>query len=241
MALQFAMADQVADVGGVKMLVYSESGHGKTMLTATLPAPILISAESGLLSLKKANITRVFGPNAYGVNYDIPVILIRNVDDLSEAYRWCAGAAEAKQFQSIGLDSITEIAEVVLSNAKKQVKDPRQAYGELLEKMEVLVKAFRDLPNRHVYMAAKLERQKDEMTGVVKGTASMPGQKLGPAMPYYFDEVFRLGVNQDQTGASYRFLQTQPNLQFVAKDRSGALAPMEPPHLTHVINKILGA
>lgn len=241
MALQFTTAEQAADVGGVKVLVYGDAGHGKTMLAATLPAPVLISAESGLLSLKRKNIERLFGVGTAGINYEIPVIQIRTVEDLSDAYRFCATAAEAKQFQSIGLDSISEIAEVVLNNAKRQVKDPRQAYGELIEKMESLVRAFRDLPGRHVYIAAKMEPMKDELTGIVKFGPSMPGAKLGPKLPYFFDEVFRLGVNNDPQGNPYRFLQTQPNLQFVAKDRSGALASMEPPHLGYLFNKILGA
>lgn len=241
MALTFSTAEQASESGGIKVLVYGDAGMGKTMLAATMPSPVLISAESGLLSLKQKNIQRVFGADAYGISYHIPVMLIKNVDDLSEAYRWCAGAAEAKQFQSIGLDSITEIAEVVLNNAKRQVKDPRQAYGELIEKMESLVRGFRDLPGKNVYMAAKMEPMKDELTGVVRFGPSMPGAKLGPKMPYFFDEVFRLAVNKDPQGNPYRFLQTQPDLQFVAKDRSGALASMEPPHLTHVFTKILGA
>lgn len=239
--LQFTTAEQASDVGGIKVLVYGDAGMGKTMLAATMPAPVLISAESGLLSLKQKNIQRVFGPNSPGISYHIPVILVRNVEDLSEAYRWACSAAEAAQFQSVGLDSVTEIAEVVLNNAKRQVKDPRQAYGELIEKMESLVRAFRDLPGKNVYMAAKMEPMKDELTGIVRYGPSMPGAKLGPKLPYFFDEVFRLAVNKDPQGNAYRFLQTQPDLQFVAKDRSGALASMEPPHLTHVFNKILGA
>lgn len=241
MALQFSTAEQASENNGVKVLVYGDAGMGKTVLAGTMPTPVLISAESGLLSLKQKNMERLFGPNTPGITYNMPVILVRNVEDLSEAYRWCSTAAEARQFQSVGLDSLTEIAEVVLNNAKRQVKDPRQAYGELIEKMEGLIRAFRDLAGKHVYMAAKMEPMKDELTGIVRFGPSMPGAKLGPKLPYYFDEVFRLAVNKDAQGHPYRFLQTQPDIQFVAKDRSGALATMEPPHLSHVFSKILGA
>lgn len=241
MALQFSTADQAAENNGVKVLVYGDSGMGKTLLAATMPAPVLISAESGLLSLKPKNVERVFGLADPSVTYNMPVILVRNVDDLTEAYNWCLKANEARQFQSVGLDSLTEIAEVVLNNAKRQVKDPRQAYGELIEKMETLIRAFRDLPGKHVYMAAKMEPMKDELTGIVRFGPSMPGAKLGPKLPYYFDEVFRLAVNKDGQGNPYRYFQTQPDLQFVAKDRSGALASIERPHLSHCFSKILGA
>lgn len=241
MSLLFTTAENASDATGVKMLVYGDSGHGKTVLTATLPNVILLSAESGALSLKKRNLERLFGVGAPGISYHIPTIIIRNVDDLRDAHDWCNRSNEARQFQSIMLDSISEIGEVVLNNAKKQVKDPRQAYGELIEKMESLVRAFRDLPGKHVCMSAKMEPNKDELTGRVMYGPSMPGAKLGPKFPYFFDEVFRIGVNKDAQGNMFRFLQTQPELQFGAKDRSGALAPIEPPHLGYLISKILGA
>jgi len=241
MSLQFAMVSQAVQKQGVKALVYSPSGMGKTVLTATAPAPILLSAESGVLSLQRKNLEKLFGVDTQGVCYDVPMILINNVQDLSDAYEWLSRSAEAKQFQTVCLDSLSEIAEVVLNNAKRQVKDPRQAYGELLEKMETLVRLYRDLPGKHVYMAAKMESTKDEMTGIVRYGPSMPGSKLGQKLPYFFDEVFRLGVNKTPQGESYRFLQTQPDIQYEAKDRSGALDPLEVPHLGHVFAKILAA
>ena len=128
----------------------------------------------------------------------------------------------------------------MLNNAKRQVKDPRQAYGELIEKMETTIRMFRDLPGRNVYMSAKMEPTKDELTGVVKYGPAMPGKQLAVKLPYFFDQVFRLGINKTTQGESYRFLQTQPDMQYEAKDRSGALAAVEPPHLAQLFNKILG-
>jgi len=241
MPLQFTTASQASAANGVKVLVYGGAGMGKTVLSATLPTPLLISAESGALSLRQNNLERLFGAGQSHITYNMPMIEVKTVDDLRDAYEWCARSNEARQFQSIGLDSISEIAEVVLNNAKKQVKDPRQAYGELIEKMETLIRLFRDLPQKHVYIAAKMEPMKDDLTGVVKYGPSMPGSKLGSKLPYFFDEVFRLGVNKTPQGEQYRFLQTQPDLQYEAKDRSGALAPVEIPHLGAIFAKILGA
>lgn len=238
MSLVFTMSSDVVNSSGVKMLVYSEAGMGKTVLTATLPSPVLISAESGMLSLKKKNLERLFGIGNPSITYNVPTIIIQNIDQLSECYEWVSKSNEAKQFQSVALDSITEIAEVVLNNAKRQVKDPRQAYGELLEKMETTLKKFRDLQSKHVYMSSKLEPIKDEATGIIKYGPMMPGSKLGPKLPYLFDEVFRLGVNKSPNGESYRFLQTQPDLQYICKDRSGALRMLEPAHLWQIIETI---
>jgi hypothetical protein len=240
MPLQFSTASQESLASGIKVLVYGGSGVGKTVLTATLPNPVLISAESGALSLREANLKRLFGDDP-SICYNMPIITIRTADDLRDVHLWCLQSAEARNFQSIGLDSISEIGEVVLNNAKAQVKDPRQAYGELIEKMETAIRAFRDLPGKNVLVSAKMEPNKDELTGIVKYGPSMPGAKLGPKLPYFFDEVFRLGIGKDQQGKEFRFLQTQPDLQFEAKDRSGALSNIEAPNLSYIFHKIINS
>lgn len=225
MTLQFTTTNQAATLHGVKCLVYGRAGAGKTLMASTAPSPIILSAEAGVLSLR---------------GYEIPMIQITKVEDLTESLEWVTRSREAQQFQTIYIDSITEIGEVVLANAKRQVKDPRQAYGELIDKMITTIKAFRDVQGKHVVMTAKQELQKDENTGTSINGPSMPGSKVGPALPYLFDEVFRLGVQKDQDGNNYRFLQTFPDFQYEGKDRSGVLDPIEPPNLAHVFNKIMG-
>jgi hypothetical protein len=239
--IEFTTANDASDVGGVKSLVYGGSGNGKTVLMATLPTPILISAESGLLSLRKANLERIFGAGHAAIEYDVKTIKVSTVEDLTAAHAWCQAHAWSNGFRSVGLDSISEIMEVILSNAKRQVKDPRQAYGELIDKGSMLVRAFRDLPGLNVCVAAKMEYRKDEVTGVSKYGPSAPGNKMTQALPYFFDEVFHLGVNKDTAGNSYRFLRTQPDIQYEAKDRSGMLDEIEYPHLGAVFSKVLGA
>jgi len=224
MAIKITTTAQAAALHGVKILTYGKAGMGKTTLCATAPTPIILSAEAGLLSLRA---------------YQIPVIVIDTIESLMEAFQWATESAEANQFETICLDSISEIGEVVLSNAKRQTKDPRQAYGELIEKMGTTLRAFRDISGKHIYMSAKQESIKDETAGITQYGPSMPGAKLGGQMPYLFDEVFRLNIGRTPEGAEYRYLQTRPDFQSEAKDRSGCLDAMEQPDLTVVINKIL--
>jgi hypothetical protein len=224
MAIKITTAAQAAALHGVKILCYGRAGMGKTTLCSTAPTPIILSAEAGLLSLRK---------------FDIPVIEIKTIEDMQDAYQWATESAEATHFETICLDSLSEIAEVVLSNAKRTTKDPRQAYGELIERMGVTVRAFRDLSGKHVYMSAKQESIKDDTVGTTTYGPSMPGSKLGASLPYMFDEVLRLNIGRTPEGTEYRYLQTRPDFQSEAKDRSGALDAMEPPDLTAVINKIL--
>ncbi len=241
MTIEFTTANQATDVGGVKICVHAGSGMGKTVLMATLPAPILISAESGLLSLRKPNLERIFGVGHTAIEYDVKVIKVSDVTDLTAAHQWCLANAWTAGFRSVGVDSISEIMEVILANAKKGHKDPRKAYGDLMDEGIDIVRKFRDLPGLNVCVAAKMEATKDEVSGVTKYGPGAPGSKVGPALPYFFDEVFALRMNKDVNGNDFRYLQTQPDIQYEAKDRSGMLAPMEYPHLGAVIGKILGA
>ena len=239
MAIQLVSADELAQSNGVKIVVYGRSGMGKTMLACTMPNPIILSAESGMLSLKRENIERVWGANNPSITYNIPVIQINTVEDLVAAEVYLRTDPQGMKFNPV-LDSATEIAEQVLANAKKLVKDPRQAYGELIEKMTHTIKAFRDLPGRHVLLNFKEERSKDEGTGLTLAGPSLPGQKMGPATPYLTDEVFQLFAGKNPDGTSYRAFRTQPDFSADAKDRSGALNEIEFPHIGQIIDKILG-
>jgi hypothetical protein len=207
---------------GVKLLVYGQAGAGKTTLAPTLPNPIVLSAEGGLLSIQDA---------------ELPYIEITTMAELQEAYKWLTESAEAAQFESVAIDSISEVAEVCLNYEKKVNKDPRAAYGAMQEQMADIIRAFRDLPAKHVLMTAKLEKTQDEM-GRILYAPSMPGNKTGQSLPYFFDEVLALRVEKDADGFAQRALMCDSDGLWLAKDRSGKLEAWEAPDLTVIINKI---
>lgn len=214
-----------AKANGVKILVYGMAGAGKTTLCATLPQPIILSAEGGLLSISDA---------------DLPFIEITSMADLMEAFKWASSSEEANAYESIALDSISEIAEVVLNYERKQTKDPRQAYGAMQEQMSDIIRGFRDLPGRNVYFSAKCEKSQDE-AGRVMYAPSMPGNKTGQSLPYFFDEVLALRIEKDSEGNTQRALMCDSDGLWQAKDRSGKLETWEAPHLGAVIDKIKGS
>lgn len=205
----------------VNTLIYGQSGSGKTTLCSTVENVIILSAEGGLLSLPEG----------------IPYIEIKSYEDLHEAYSWLTEDEEGKAFDVVALDSISEIAEVVLANEKSKVKDARQAYMQLGDTMANLIRSFRDLP-KHVMFIAKAEKMQDE-NGKILWSPSMPGSKLAQSLPYYFDEVLALRVEKDEDGKAMRMLQSESDGQWLAKDRSGKLT-WEEPHLGDVIAKIQG-
>jgi len=207
----------------VKILVYGGAGMGKTVLCSTAPKPIIISAEAGLLSIS---------------DFDIPVIEVKTVKDVMDAYEWITTSKEADKFETVCLDSVTEIAEVLLTQYKGEEKDPRKAYGRLNDDMSTLIRSFRDLPNKHVYFTAKSIKKEDETSGISVTRAAMPGNTLSNNLPYWFDECLCLRIGKTPSGKEFRYLQTSPELQFDAKDRSGTLSAMEKPDISHIFNKI---
>jgi len=224
MTIKFMSTSNLAKADGIKSLTYGEAGSGKTHLISTAPRPVIFSAESGLLTLRKFN---------------IPYQIIGTMVELVEAFNWSTKSAETRNFDTICLDSLSEIAEVILAKLKLTAKDPRQAYGETQDNILSMIRGFRDIPQKHIYFSAKQDRIKDEATGAMLYGPMMPGQKLAVMLPYFFDEFFQLQVFIDPaTQKSYRGIRTVKDNQFQAKDRSGCLDPWEQPNLTEIFNKI---
>ena len=210
---------------GIKMLVYGEAGSGKTTLIRTLPNPIVLSAEAGLLSLRK---------------YGVPFITITSLEDLMEAFTYLTTDPVGTAYESVALDSISEIGEIILSNEKKINTDGRQAYGKLQEKLGDLIRGFRDnLPGRNVFFSAKMEKLQDDK-GAMLFAASLPGNKTSQSLPYFFDEVLAMRLELNKVGEPIRMLMCSPDGTWSAKDRSGVLDTWEAPDLGAIIKKING-
>lgn len=205
-------------VNGVKCVVYGGAGVGKTRLCATAPKPIIISAESGLLSLS---------------DVDCDYIEVNSLEQFDEAYR---ALKNSKEFETICLDSLSEICEVLLDVLKPTVKDPRQAYGMLAEAVMPMLRKFRDIKGKNTVFTSKLIVVQDELSGVITNELFIPGKVLPNQVPYMVDELFCMQV--DRKGKSY--LQTAPDRVRFCKDRSGALDSKElEPNLTDIFNRIV--
>lgn len=242
MAVKLTSTREAARLHGLKVTVYGQAGAGKTRLCATTGGPtVILSAEAGLLSLR---------------DFDIPVIEVKSIQDVSEAYQYLLSSSEARHYEWVCLDSISEIAEVVLASEKKATRDPRAAYGALQERMYDLIRAFRDLPEKNVYFSAKMAAEKVDVvesrtagaitSNVVVGSRvsyapSLPGTKLGQALPYFTDFVLALRIEKDTDGNSSRWLQTRSDESYIAKDRSGSLGMFIEPDLEKIKEIVSGA
>lgn len=209
---------QAAQIHGCKVLVYGEAGSGKTRLCASAPNPFIISAEHGLLSLR---------------DFDIPTVKVNTIADLANVFMWLTQSKEARKFDTICLDSMSEIAEKVFSEEMKRTADPRKLYPKVQEQVVSAFRSFRDISGKHIALLAKCGNTQDA-AGIRKYLPEFPGQKLAQAAPYFTDEVFYLHTFDDMNNAygmgqgyKWRLLRTQPSIEYTAKDRSGRLNELE--------------
>ena len=212
---------QAANTFGLKILVHGPPGAGKTRLCATtgdLERTLIISVEGGLLSVR---------------DWDIDVVQVRTIDDVYEVYEFLKGPDH--DYTWVCLDSISEIAEIVLAGEKLRNRDARRAYGEMADTVFDLIRGFRNL-NCHVLMTAKQGRE--EIDGRTLHTPLLPGRQLTLNVAYLFDEVFALRVETNSEGEVIRVLQTGRSRSYDAKDRSGSLNMFEEADLAAVAAKI---
>jgi len=217
---------------GIKCLVYAESGSGKTSLAATLDLPrtLVISFESGLLSIldeEGGEHIQYVEPKSLGELKDVYDELNNNKDF-------------AAKYDTIFIDSLSEISDMMIAALKQDptvytgMKDNMKLYMIAQEKMIGIAKSFRDLKGFNVFMTALAGTQTTNM--VEKLLPSMAGQKLAPKLLPLYDFVWNLNVDSDGT----RKLITQPTNSITAKSRSRKLEQAEEPNLGNLIQKIKG-
>lgn len=222
--IKITSVDEAIGANGLKMLVHSQAGAGKTMLSATTGVPtLIISAEAGLLSIQ-------------GAPDYIKTTVVESIDDMNNVHRYLS--TQPHPYEWVQIDSISEIAEVCLSKELGKNPDPRKSYPAFQDEMGKVIRKFRDLRGINVMMTCKQVRKEDQDSGITRYSPMMPGNKLGAAIPYWFDLVLALRVERDDDKKVVRFLQTFQDLKFEAKDRSGVLEPYEPPNLQKILAKV---
>ena len=217
---------------GIKALIYSEPGNGKTTLAATLDLKrtLIISFESGLLSILDEK----------GFE-DLQYVEPSNLSDLKDIYDNLKNDKDlAAKYDTIFIDSLSEISDMMLEALKQDptvytgMKDNMKLYMINQEKVVGIAKSFRDLKGYNVIMTALAATKTTNM--VEKLLPSMAGQKLADKLPPLYDFVWYLEVTSD----GVRRLITQPTSSITAKSRSRKLESAEQPNLGNILLKIKG-
>jgi phage nucleotide-binding protein len=203
-------------------LVVGASGVGKTSLVKTLPAneTIILSAESGLLSVKDSKIDVV-----EIASYQQ---LISTLKDLKE---------NDHKYKNIFIDSLTELGQQLFTSMKPNYEKSQMfgLYADYSDQITATLKALRGLTKYNIYLTAL---DKSVENGInVEISIDLIQKSLAKRIPALFDEVFYMQVVEHE-GEKKRVLATDNSIQTFCKDRSGKLNTYELPDLGAINNKI---
>jgi hypothetical protein len=216
-------ASQLAQRFGVKALVYGGPGSGKTPLINTAPRPVMCVVEPGMLSMRTSN---------------IPCFEADTVPKMKDFFSWLFGSNEAKNFDTFALDSVSQMAEIILTDELKKNKDGRKAYGEMSRAVMDILNSLYYLPQKHICLIGK--QTVIEENGVQRKKPYFPGQDLNVKVPHMYDEILHIALTsmqgQPKPVTAIRTLET---FDIMARDRSGRLAEFEPPDLSALFAKAM--
>lgn len=212
--------------GHGNFILYGPSGCGKTFSASTIPGKVLIaSAEKGLRTLLELM------PDAAAVD-------INSIADMRALYEHLSAKND---FDVVFIDSLSELGEMALAEAKASTKDGRQAYMMMADTIAGLIKAYNDL-HCTVIMVAQEERIANEMIGQVDYlyAPSIPGKSFMAKIPYKLDFVFCLRTRMNDEGKLERAFQTGSNGDYLSKARSQRLETFEAADWAVIFNKLGG-
>jgi len=209
---------------GVKSIAYGDPGVGKTPVVITAPRPVLLLVEPGARSLSKAT--------------SLPAWEAYEYTKIEEFFKWWFSSREVDNFDTLALDSVSHLAEVVLKEMLKRHSHGLKAYGEMSTKVMEWMNGLFYQPQKHMYLICKQTRV--EENGAQKRKPFFPGNDLNVKIPHLFDLIMHLGLHSipGVVGLQKAFC-TSEQFDLLARDRSGNLATFEPPNLTDIFNKAM--
>jgi len=219
----------------ISMALYGRAGVGKTVFGSTLPAPLILAAESGALSIRD----KIADPEWPG-----KVIDIKTYDDVLLALEFCRKDTK-RRFKSVVIDSISELQRKYmdyLMDTNQTNTMSLDMYGQCTTEMRRLVREFVEL-KMHVLVICGVRDDKDEEQGGIVHKCGMVG-RMSDELPHHVDVVGYMAVRapgakeEDQTVK--RFIVTQPMPKYDGKDRSGKLDRIMRPDFAYFTEKIFG-
>lgn len=207
----------------LKMLIFGESGAGKTTVLGTaqdseLSSPVLLIDVEG-------------GSTVLSDKPKVDVKQIRSTDGVQKIADILH--KHPKYYKTVQLDSLTDFREINMSevmheqyNKKPETTDlyvpsPRE-WGKSGAQIKEILRYLKDLPC-HVVVTTLMEDKKDEKTGKITTEPMLPGQ-LRKHVPGFFDVVGYLRVMPDGT----RTMQFKKTERMMCKDRTKALPDLMP-------------
>lgn len=219
---QLKPASEIAKVYGVKGVIYGGPGTGKTPIMLTAPNAVGIVSEPGMLSIRHSN---------------MPIWTAETYIRIKEFFDWVSKSNEPRQyFQTICVDSGSQMAEIILKEEQAANKDGRRAYMMMSQKVMAIFDTLYYLQGMNVFIICKEGNFEDN--GMTKFRPFFPGQDLYVKTPHLYDEIFRI-EDANIGGQMRKAFRTKNAYNCIARDRIGKLNEVEPTDLAHIISKSL--
>lgn len=206
---------EIKTEGNLKVLVFGNSGVGKTCFAADFPAPILYfdfdgkvdsaaSFYAGKKDLSQIDVIEL----AAGFHPDSIVEMDKHLKN------------DISKYKTIIVDSLTTYSNAVLRHIVKTnpgIKRPvyaqgggtsREDYGILLREFAKRIPGLLALPC-NVVMLGHIDTERDELTGEVRKLTRMDGS-FNKDLNIYFKEVWRIYAD----GKGVRWAQTQSDSNY---------------------------
>lgn len=224
-------AQQFAINFGLKAAVYGGPGSGKTPICfTTAPNPVGLLCEAGALTLK---------------NCTTPTWPAFTEPRIDEFFTWFFNSAESKKYDTIVIDSVTQMAEIILdknlggfSKAGNQ-PDGRKAYGDMARQVMKYLNQLYFMPQKHVLLICKQGTW--PVLGIEQLRPVMPGKDLDVRLPHLVDNIIHCGQHLASGVADRSTFQCLGDMTLMARDRTEKLAQFEPANISHVIAKACSA
>lgn len=207
---------------GCKSVIYGAAGAGKTPILNTAPRPMLIITEPGMLSMRQST---------------IPTIPAFTADEIEDRFKWLFTSTETKNFDTVGVDSISQMAEIYLKGFLQKFKDGRKAYGEMSRAVMDKLEGIYFLQQKHTYLIAK--EQKLDDNGMLVKRPYMPGQDLPVKIPHLFDAILHLATVPIPGVGQQKAFRCISSIDVMARDRSGNMNEFEPPNFNEIVKKAM--
>jgi hypothetical protein len=218
-------AGDFANNFGCKCMVYGPAGTGKTPIFASAPRPLLLATEPGLLSMRGSK---------------IPTYEAYTPARVDEFFKWFFNSTETKNFDTLGIDSASQIADIYLIDAQKNNKHGLKAYGEMAENTMEHLRTLYYTRYKHTYVICKEEIK--DLDGQSMRRPYFPGQVLPISVPHLYDFILRLAkTNVPGVQGETLAFQCQGSYNVLSRNRTGNLSQYEPPNFSTLVDKAMNA
>jgi hypothetical protein len=215
---------------GIRMVLYGKPGVGKTVFGATLPDPLILAVEKGVLSIAdRFKQLHVIGVDRY--------------DELKMALAFLRKDA-GKTYKSVVIDSLSEARRKHMDDLlelHQKTSPTLDLYLANTTELRRLIRDYCDLTINVLFICSS-KAETDDETGA-RHTGLGLTRQLAGEMPGYVDVLGYMGVkvtrDAEKATTVERFILTEPTDRIDAKDRSGKLPRIVQPVTFETIQELI--